>query len=67
VVGIVNAAGEREGMARNDPRPHASGGYSAPTGEFGQSPPMRGKDPRCSPLPGGGCKGTAPVPNARWG
>jgi hypothetical protein len=67
VVGIVNAAGEREGMARNDPRPHASGGYSAPTGEFGQSPPMRGKDPRCSPLPGGGCKGTAPVPNAWWG
>jgi hypothetical protein len=55
------------GMAKNDTRPHASGGYSAPIGEFGQRPPMRGKDPCRSPLSAGGCKEPDPMPNAWWG
>ena len=58
VVGIVNAAGEKpEGGLRNDTRPRASGGRCATTVEYGQSPPMWGKDPRWSPLPTGGGKG----------
>jgi hypothetical protein len=55
------------GMVRNDRRAHASGRCGAPIVEYGEGPPMRGKDPSRAPLPAGGRQGTGKVPNARRG
>ena len=53
-------------MAKNDRRPHASGGSWATACEYGQGAPLRGKDPRRSPVPAGSGQGEDTVPHARW-
>ena len=45
-VGVSIRRQRERGVGRNETRPHASGGYRATTFQFGQSPPMRGEDPR---------------------
>jgi len=55
------------GMAKNDTRPHASGGYCPTVGKSGQSPPMWSKNSSRPPLPPGSCQGPQPVSNARRG
>jgi hypothetical protein len=54
-------------LTKNDKRPHASGRYSAPAGEYGQSAALRCQYEDRFAVPASGCKRAAKMSDAWWG